>query len=192
MERAQSDSDELRVGHTILEFGLILIHLFFDFFFGTPRNSGSFNRRGTEQTYYVQDTWTSERLGLSLTGGGRLQGIEEHVELGLTRQAPRLVLPNHPEIAVGLRKIECAGDVVPEVEVAGALAACLAESSTGIGRELGLGSVQSAILEYERGTLLLHRVGRGALVAVLVADATALGKVRYLLKKALPGILQEL
>ena len=46
---------------------------FFDFFSGTLRNRGSFNESGTEQAYYVQDTWTSERLGLSLTGGGRLE-----------------------------------------------------------------------------------------------------------------------
>jgi TonB dependent receptor/Carboxypeptidase regulatory-like domain/TonB-dependent Receptor Plug Domain len=46
---------------------------FFDFSTGTLRNRGSFDRRGTEQAYYAQDTWSSERLGLSLTGGGRLE-----------------------------------------------------------------------------------------------------------------------
>jgi len=46
---------------------------FFDFSFATLRNRGSFNKRGTEQAYYAQDTWSSERLGLSLTGGGRLE-----------------------------------------------------------------------------------------------------------------------
>ncbi len=44
---------------------------FFDFFTGAPLNRGSFNHRGTEQAYYAQDTWTSDRLGLSVTGGGR-------------------------------------------------------------------------------------------------------------------------
>jgi outer membrane cobalamin receptor len=46
---------------------------FFDFSTGTLRNRGSFNQSGTEQAYYVQDTWTSEGLGLSLTGGGRFE-----------------------------------------------------------------------------------------------------------------------
>jgi CheY-like chemotaxis protein len=87
--------------------------------------------------------------------------------------------------------IECAGSAVPEVEVAGALAACLNESSEGIGRELAQGAMQGMILEYERGTLLLYGVGRTALLAVLVSDASALGKVRYFVKKSLPGILQE-
>ena len=43
-------------------------------------DSQSFDRRGTEQAYYAQDTWSSEALGLSLTGGTRL----EHS--GLTHQ----------------------------------------------------------------------------------------------------------
>jgi CheY-like chemotaxis protein/HPt (histidine-containing phosphotransfer) domain-containing protein len=88
--------------------------------------------------------------------------------------------------------IECAGDAVPEVEVASALAACLSESSEGIGRELGQGALLCAILEYEGGVLLLHGVGPTALLAVLVSAAPALGKVRYFVKKALPGIQQEL
>lgn len=87
--------------------------------------------------------------------------------------------------------IECAGAAVPEVEVAGALAACLSESSEGIGRELAQGGLQGMILEYERGTLLLYGVGRTALLAVLVIDPAALGKVRYFVKKSLPGIQQE-
>ncbi|HKO97463.1 MAG TPA: TonB-dependent receptor [Pyrinomonadaceae bacterium] len=42
-------------------------------FFPDPVNIGSFNRRGTEQAYYAQDTWSSEKYRLSLTGGGRLE-----------------------------------------------------------------------------------------------------------------------
>jgi hypothetical protein len=88
--------------------------------------------------------------------------------------------------------IESAGDTVAEIDVAAALAACLGESSEGIGRELGQGSLQGMILEYESATLLLHGVGPDALLAVLVADSAALGKIRYLVKRALPGIQQEL
>jgi CheY-like chemotaxis protein len=85
--------------------------------------------------------------------------------------------------------IESAGHAVPEIEVAAALAACLGESSEGIGRELGQGGLQGMMLEYETGTLLLYGVGQ-SLLAVLVTDAAALGKVRYLVKKSLPGIQQ--
>src|SRR5262245_36074269 len=87
--------------------------------------------------------------------------------------------------------IESAGHAVPEIEVAAALAACLGESSEGIGRELGQGGLQGMLLEYETGTLLLYGVGQ-SLLAVLVTDAGALGKVRYLVKKSLAGIQQAL
>ncbi len=59
---------------------------FFDFFSGTLRDLGSFNRQGTEQSYYAQDTWSSERLGVSLTGGGRL---ERSTATGETKFSPR-------------------------------------------------------------------------------------------------------
>lgn len=88
--------------------------------------------------------------------------------------------------------IEGAGEAVPEIEVAAALAACLGESSEGIGRELGHGGLRGMMLEYETGTLLLHGVGPSALLAVLVTDVATLGKIRYLVKKALAEIQQAL
>src|SRR5437660_1420586 len=89
--------------------------------------------------------------------------------------------------------IETAGDLAPEAdEVAGALASCLAEASDGIGRELGQGQLVGTILEYEAGTLLLHGVGPSALLAVLVRDQGALGKVRYYVRKAVPELVKAL
>jgi len=89
--------------------------------------------------------------------------------------------------------IETAGDLAPEAdEVAGALASCLAEASDGIGRELGQGQLIGTILEYEAGTLLLHSVGPAALLAVLVRDQGALGKVRYYVRKIVPELARAL
>jgi len=89
--------------------------------------------------------------------------------------------------------IETAGDLAPDAdEVAGALASCLAEASDGIGRELGQGHLVGTILEYEAGTLLLHGVGPSALLAVLVRDQGALGKVRYYVRKAVPELARAL
>lgn len=89
--------------------------------------------------------------------------------------------------------IETAGDLAPDAdEVAGALASCLAEASDGIGRELGQGRLVGTILEYESGTLLLHGVGPSALLAVLVGDQGALGKVRYYVRKAVPELVRAL
>ena len=72
-----------------------------------------------------------------------------------------------------------------DAEVAGALSACLAESSDGLGRELGRGSLQGMILEYEKGMVVLHGVGAGALLAVGLSEPSALGKIRYYAKKAI-------
>jgi CheY-like chemotaxis protein/predicted regulator of Ras-like GTPase activity (Roadblock/LC7/MglB family) len=89
--------------------------------------------------------------------------------------------------------IETAGDFSAETdEVAGALASCLAEASDGIGRELGQGQLLGTILEYEAGTLLLQAVGSEALLAVLVDEPGALGKIRYYVRKIVPELARVL
>ena len=88
--------------------------------------------------------------------------------------------------------IESAGEAAAEAEVASALATCLAESSEGLGRDLGRGALLGMILEYEHGVVLLHGVGATALIAVSLNDAAALGKVRYFIKKALPELERAL
>jgi CheY-like chemotaxis protein/predicted regulator of Ras-like GTPase activity (Roadblock/LC7/MglB family) len=88
--------------------------------------------------------------------------------------------------------IETAGEIGVGAEAAAALAGCLAESSEGIGRDLGQGALQSIILDYESGMLLLYGVGSGAMLAVVLNDATALGKVRYSIKKVLPELQRSL
>jgi predicted regulator of Ras-like GTPase activity (Roadblock/LC7/MglB family) len=88
--------------------------------------------------------------------------------------------------------IEAAGEVGIGAEAAGALASCLAESSEGIGRELGRGMLQSMILDYESGMVMLHTVGPSAILAVVLRDATALGKLRYYVKKILPDMLRAI
>src|SRR6266511_452212 len=84
--------------------------------------------------------------------------------------------------------IEAAGELGVGAEVAGALAACLAESSEGIGREMGQGALSSMILDYEAGMVLLHSAGPSAILAVVLRDPTALGKIRYYVKRALPEL----
>ena len=86
--------------------------------------------------------------------------------------------------------IEAAGELGVDAEIAGALAACLAESSEGIGREMGQGALSSMILDYEAGMVLLHGAGPSAILAVVLRDPTALGKIRYYVKRALPGMLR--
>ena len=86
--------------------------------------------------------------------------------------------------------MEVAGGLLPEAELAGALAACLVESTDGVGRALTQGRLQSVILEYDAGVVLLNAVGAGAMLAVVLGDPAVLGKVRYHVKKALPDLVR--
>jgi CheY-like chemotaxis protein/predicted regulator of Ras-like GTPase activity (Roadblock/LC7/MglB family) len=86
--------------------------------------------------------------------------------------------------------MEVAGGLLPEAELAGALAACLVESTDGVGRALTQGRLQSLILEYDTGVVLLNTIGAGAMLAVVLGDPAVLGKVRYHVKKALPDLVR--
>lgn len=86
--------------------------------------------------------------------------------------------------------MEVAGGLLPEAELAGALAACLVESTDGVGRALTQGRLQSLILEYDSGVVVLNAVGTGAMLAVVLDDPAVLGKVRYHVKKALPDLVR--
>jgi twitching motility two-component system response regulator PilG len=86
--------------------------------------------------------------------------------------------------------MEAAGGLLPEAMLAGALAACLLESTDGVGRALAQGQLQSVILEYDGGVVLLNAVGAGAMLAVVLDDPAVLGKVRYHVKKALPDLVR--
>lgn len=86
--------------------------------------------------------------------------------------------------------MEAAGGLLPEAALAGALASCLVDSTSGVGEALAQGRLQSVILEYETGVVLLNAVGDGAMLAVVLGDPAVLGKVRYHVKKALPDLVR--
>ena len=79
-----------------------------------------------------------------------------------------------------------------DAEVAAALSACLAESSDGLGKELGRGALQSIILEYEKGMVVVYGAGPVGLLAVGLTEPAVLGKVRYFAKKSLPELTRSL
>jgi hypothetical protein len=86
--------------------------------------------------------------------------------------------------------LDASAEGAVDPEIAGALSACLAESSDGLGRELGRGALQGMILEYEQGMVVLYSVGAAALLAIGLGEPAVLGKVRYYAKKALPELMQ--
>jgi CheY-like chemotaxis protein/predicted regulator of Ras-like GTPase activity (Roadblock/LC7/MglB family) len=86
--------------------------------------------------------------------------------------------------------LDVAGKGVVDAEVAGALSACLTESSEGLGRELGRGALHGMILEYAQGMVVLYSVGPSALLAIALGEPSALGKVRYFAKRSIPELLR--
>ncbi|MBI1726652.1 MAG: response regulator [Candidatus Rokubacteria bacterium] len=88
--------------------------------------------------------------------------------------------------------IETAGEIGVGAEVAGALAAWLAEASEGLGREMGQGALSSMVLDYEAGMVLLHGAGPSAILAVVLSDPHVLGKVRHYVKRVLLELLRSI
>src|SRR6185369_8882271 len=62
----QRNANHLESGLYVRRLSVNSATTFFDFFNGLPVLSQSFDRSGVEQGYYVQDTWTNHRYGLSL------------------------------------------------------------------------------------------------------------------------------
>jgi len=84
--------------------------------------------------------------------------------------------------------VEATANAGVDADVAAALSACLAESSDGLGRELGRGALQGVILEYEKGMVVLYGVAASGLLAVGISEPSVLGKVRYYARRALPEL----
>jgi CheY-like chemotaxis protein/predicted regulator of Ras-like GTPase activity (Roadblock/LC7/MglB family) len=84
--------------------------------------------------------------------------------------------------------VESTANAGVDADVAAALSACLAESSDGLGRELGRGALQGAILEFEKGMVVIYGIGSSGLLAVGIGEPSVLGKVRYYARRALPEL----
>ena len=82
----QRKSNRIEAGLYVRRLNVTSSTFHFDFSNGQPVDSLSFDRSGTEQGYYLQDTWTDERHRLALTGGLRL---EHSSATGETKFSPR-------------------------------------------------------------------------------------------------------
>jgi predicted regulator of Ras-like GTPase activity (Roadblock/LC7/MglB family) len=79
-----------------------------------------------------------------------------------------------------------------EGDVVSALASCLREVFDGLPQDLGQGRLRRVILENERGIVVFQIVKRSVVLVVVLTDPTALGKVRYDVKRVLPALIQAL
>lgn len=76
-------------------------------------------------------------------------------------------------------------------ETAGALVSCLSGPFEGVGEDLGYGTLQGIIVEYERGIALLQNMGPAAVLTAVLSDPTALGKVRYYVKRNVAALFAQ-
>lgn len=88
--------------------------------------------------------------------------------------------------------VEATPNAGVDADVAAALSACLAESSDGLGRELGRGALQGVILEYEKGIVLIYGVASAGLLAIGIGEPSVLGKVRYYTRRVLPELARSM
>lgn len=84
--------------------------------------------------------------------------------------------------------IEHASRVPFEAESLAALTATLAQYATRLGLGAGRGALRTAVLEYERGLLVVAQMGGGDAVAVLAAPDANIGELLYDLRQHRPAL----
>jgi len=84
--------------------------------------------------------------------------------------------------------IEHASRVPFEAESLAALTATLAQYATRLGLGAGRGALRTAVLEYERGLLVVAQMDGGDGVAVLAAPDANIGELLYDLRQHRPAL----
>lgn len=75
-----------------------------------------------------------------------------------------------------------------DTEALGAVITTVLGSTQVIGRELGVGQAELAMLEFERGSVLFRVLGRSGILAVLLENQSSLGLLRFQIRKRAPEL----
>jgi uncharacterized protein len=84
--------------------------------------------------------------------------------------------------------IEHASNGPFEAEPLAALTATLAQYATRLGLGAGRGALRTAVLEYERGLLVVAQIGAGDCLAVLAKSEANVGELLYDLRQHRPAL----
>jgi predicted regulator of Ras-like GTPase activity (Roadblock/LC7/MglB family) len=84
--------------------------------------------------------------------------------------------------------IEHASHQAFEAEPLAALTATLAQYATRLGLGAGRGALRTAVLEYERGLLVVAQIGAGDCLAVLAKSEANAGELLYDLRQHRPAL----
>lgn len=88
--------------------------------------------------------------------------------------------------------IDSASGSDADVEMLGATVSTGMGSSETIGRELQVGALSQAMLEYDSGIIMIAGVGQDAILAVLAGTDASLGNIRLQIRKNLPRLASSL
>lgn len=84
--------------------------------------------------------------------------------------------------------IEHASREAFDAESLAALTATLVQYATRLGLGTGRGALRNAVMEYERGLLIVAQVGAGDCLAILAAPDTDVGNLLYDLRQHRPAL----
>lgn len=79
-----------------------------------------------------------------------------------------------------------------DVEAVGAVISSGIGSGQIMGSELGLGELEQAMFEYEKGLIIFSGIGDRAILAVVAEPEGNLGFIRYQVRKQVPRLLETL
>ncbi len=79
--------------------------------------------------------------------------------------------------------IEAAAAAGSDVDAIGAMVATGLGSAESVGRELNVGGLSQAMMEYDQGVIVMTAIGSDAILAVVAATSASLGNVRLQVRK---------
>jgi uncharacterized protein len=122
------------------------------------------------------------------TGGADMASLKEELDRIATTEGVEMALIAGRDGFI----IDYSGGEGSIAEGVGAIASSSLGASEVIGQELGRGALGAALLEYERGTVMMNRVGVDAVLLIVLAPEATIGKVRYEVKKIIPELSASL
>jgi uncharacterized protein len=149
---------------------------------GQPEIAGEFKPRSFLDFAPV-DSYVAVAFSLLLESD-RMAGLGEVVRQLAQREGVETVLMLSAD---GL-PIEHASHQPFEAEPLAALTATLAQYATRLGLGAGRGALRTAVLDYERGLLIVAQIGAGDCLAILAKSDANVGELLYDLRQHRPAL----
>ncbi len=112
---------------------------------------------------------------------------ERNLLMGIEEILNALVAVQGIEAAVCVGRdgfvIEAAAAAGADVDAIGAMVATGLGSAESVGRELNVGGLSQAMMEYDQGVIVMTAIGNDAILAVVAATSASLGNVRLQVRK---------